>query len=112
MNNLNILYKVNKEIIGNSLEIISSYDSQSFIEIDKSEKKFVSLEELASFSKELLSELKVSSAYILSVEEFNKSISSSVKGKEDFTTIFSRFGTKIDNDASKGSKGIFDKIFS
>lgn len=112
MNNINILYKVNKEIIGNSLEIISIYDDRSFIEIDKSEKKFATLDDLASFSKSLIPELKASNAFILDVEEFNKSISNSIKSKEDFSTIFSRFGTKLESDIPKGSRGLFEKIFN
>lgn len=112
MSDINILYKINKEIVGNTFEIVSIYDSHSFIDLDKSERNFNGLEQLEKFAKDLIDELKSRNTYILSVEEFNTGIANSVKSKADFSEIFEKYGTEIKSDSRKGSKGIFDKIFS
>lgn len=112
MNNINILYKINKEIVGNTFEIVSVYDSHTFIDLDQNEKKFSGLEQLEQFAKDLIDELKSRNTYILSVEEFNTGIANSVKTKKDFSEIFEKYGTMIKSDTRRGGKGIFDKIFS
>ena len=111
-NKLNILYSFNKEIIGQSYSIVKVFDEQSFVELEKSEKNFSGLEELASFCVELLEELKIPCGYMISSTEFNNAISNSVMSEHDFSELFERFGTKVESNDPDSKKGIFDRIFN
>lgn len=111
-NKLNILYTLNKEILGQSYRIVKVFDETNFIEIDKSEMNFNTLDELASFGVELLQEFKLSHGYIIANTEFNNALRDSVKTRSDFGELFEKFGTKIEVPESEDTKGIFGRIFN
>lgn len=111
MNQLNVLYRFNKEIISGSYEILFAFDSESFLDPDYLSDNFDSIEQLASYISSLLVDQKLNFAYILSVDEFNKALDSTVVDKESFSEVFEKFGTKLDLPQDRRSKGLFDRFF-
>jgi hypothetical protein len=73
---------------------------------------FRNLDELGDFAKKLLEEYQAPKVYVLSVEDYNSGLEQ-VRSKQDFTQMFSRVGTLIENTHYRGeSSGLFGKIFT